>query len=61
MRVILDPEATEEFETLMSDVEVAITPGVTVTVGNVVVTDTPFTVPVMVVAVPAKTPVKTAV
>lgn len=55
------PEATVFEDTEISEVTVEITPGLTVIVGRLVVTAVPFTVAPMVVAVPASTPVKTAV
>lgn len=61
VRLILEPEATDELETLINEVEVEIIPGLTSTVGRLVVTATPPMVAPMVVAVPASTPVKTAV
>ena len=56
-----DPEATveEEMLTVVSDVDAA--PGVTTSVGNVDEIAVPPIVPVIVVAVPARTPVKVAV
>lgn len=61
VRVTLDPEATVALETEIKEVAVAMVPGVTVTVGKVVVTAVPPTVAVIVVPVPTRTPVKTAV
>lgn len=61
VRLILDPEATVLLDTEITEVTVEIVPGVTVIVGSVVVTGAPLIVAPMVVAVPAKTPVNTAV
>lgn len=57
---MLLPEATVAFETAKVELAGEIIPGVTVTVGFPVVTDEPPIVAVMSVAVPARTPVKTA-
>lgn len=58
--VTLDPEATLFPETLTRDVATETPPGLTVTVGNVDVTEFPPIVALMVVAVPEVTPVNTA-
>jgi hypothetical protein len=57
------PDATVPLDTLTTDpvAAVEIAPGVTVTVGSVVVTATPPIVAPIVLALPAKTPVKIAV
>lgn len=59
--VTLLPELTVADETLSTEVHELIVPGVTVTVGIVVVTATPPIVALRVVAVPAKIPVRVAV
>ncbi len=61
VRVMLDPEFTVAEETETKELAKLMAPGVTVTLGNVEVMETPPMVPVMVVAVPATTPVKLAV
>lgn len=61
VRLTLEPEATVDAETEIKDVTVEILPGLTVIVGSVVLTAVPLTVAPMVVAVPARTPVNTAV
>lgn len=61
VKVMLDPELTVVDETLNSELAIEIVPGVTVTLGNADVIFTPPIVPLMVVAVPARTPVKVAV
>jgi hypothetical protein len=58
----LEPELTELDATVTSDCVVEIVPGVTVMLGlGVEVTGDPLMVPLMVVAVPARTPVKVEV
>ena len=61
MRVAVNPDATEEDETVIGEFESEIGPGVTVRVGSVLVTALPATVPVIVVAVPEVVPVNVAV
>lgn len=61
VRVTLDPEATDEREAVSTDWETDAAPGLTVTVGRVLVTALPPIVELIVVAVPATTPVKVAV
>ena len=59
--VTADPDATLEDETVTVEVFTEAVPGVTVTVGRVVVTEVPPMVALRVVAVPETTPVKVAV
>lgn len=61
VRVTVDPDATVALETETNEVLAEITPGFTVTVGKVVVTGTPPTAALTVVAEPLNTPVKLAV
>jgi hypothetical protein len=58
--VIPEPEATEVVEAVMTEVTGLAGPGSTVTVGKVVITELPAIVALMVVAVPARAPVKVA-
>lgn len=60
VRVTVEPEFTVPADTLTVEFARLMGPAVTVTVGRVLVTETPPMVPVMVVAVPATTPVKVA-
>ena len=59
--VTFDPERTVPFEAVITEVVLLGPPGVTVTVGIAVVTLTPPTVALTVVAVPDTIPVKIAV
>ena len=61
VNVAVDPETTVASEVVTTDWAVLIAPGVTVIVGNVDVTGLPPMVALMVLAVPARTPVNVAV
>ena len=54
------PDATEEFATSTVERSALMAPGVTVMLGNIVVTGVPLIVAVILVAEPRRTPVNTA-